>query len=163
MTAICTNGRIFSYTLMYSNRWNLESYRLNYTSTMELLPEGKKNQVEVTFEDQKKINEFSKLINKRDNISSELEKQKQEKEYLDDVSMEIELLDEEELINYKVSTVFVKLSQEEAVEKLEKDTESVDNTISQLENDIEQIDDKLSELKTALYTKFGDTINLERN
>ncbi|ONH65478.1 Prefoldin subunit 4 [Cyberlindnera fabianii] len=130
---------------------------------MELLPEGKKNQVEVTFEDQKKINEFSKLINKRDNISSELEKQKQEKEYLDDVSMEIELLDEEELINYKVSTVFVKLSQEEAVEKLEKDTESVDNTISQLENDIEQIDDKLSELKTALYTKFGDTINLERN
>lgn len=77
--------------------------------------------------------------------------------------MEIELLDEEELINYKVSTVFVKLSQEEAVEKLEKDTESVDNTISQLENDIEQIDDKLSELKTALYTKFGDTINLERN
>ncbi|ODQ61931.1 hypothetical protein WICANDRAFT_82089 [Wickerhamomyces anomalus NRRL Y-366-8] len=129
---------------------------------MELLPEGQNNQVEVTFEDQKKINEFSKLIQKKDLLSAELTKQKQEKEYLDDVSMEIELIDEDELVNYKVSSVFVKMKQEDAVEKLEKDSEILDGQISELETKLEDIDDKLSELKTQLYTKFGDNINLER-
>lgn len=132
------------------------------SNTSNQLPEGQKNQVEVTFEDQKKINEFSKLIQKKDSLSAELNKQKQEKEYLDDVSMEIELIDEDELVNYKVSSVFVKLKQEDAVEKLEKDGELLDGQISELETKLETIDDKLSDLKTQLYTKFGDNINLER-
>lgn len=92
----------------------------------------------------------------------ELNKQKQEKEYLDDVSMEIELIDEDELVNYKISSVFVKLKQSDAVEKLEKDSEILDTQIGELETKVEEIDERLSELKTQLYTKFGDNINLER-
>ncbi len=102
------------------------------------------------------------MIQKKDLLSAELTKQKQEKEYLDDVSMEIELIDEDELVNYKVSSVFVKMKQEDAVEKLEKDSEILDGQISELETKLEAIDDKLSGLKTQLYTKFGDNINLER-
>lgn len=102
------------------------------------------------------------MIQKKDLLSAELTKQKQEKEYLDDVSMVIELIDEDELVNYKVSSVFVKMKQEDAVEKLEKDSEILDGQISELETKLEDIDDKLSELKTQLYTKFGDNINLER-
>ncbi|CCH41862.1 putative prefoldin subunit 4 [Wickerhamomyces ciferrii] len=123
---------------------------------------SQKNQVEVTFEDQKKINEFSKLISKKDSLTLELNKQKQEKEYLADVSLEIELIDEDELINYKISNAFIKLKQSDAVEKLEKDGELLDLEIGKLDEQMDEIDSKLSSLKTELYTKFGDNINLER-
>ncbi|KAH3676029.1 hypothetical protein WICMUC_002325 [Wickerhamomyces mucosus] len=130
---------------------------------MELLPEGQTNQIEVLFEDQKKINEFSKLIHRKDLISTNLQKQKQEKEYLEDVSLEIELIDEDEFVNYKItSNAFIKMKQAKLVEKLENDGEELDKIIDGLENDIDEIDSRLSDLKNDLYTKFGDNINLER-
>lgn len=76
--------------------------------------------------------------------------------------MEIELIDEDELVNYRISSAFVKLKQEDAVARLEKDTELLDGTIEELESKIEQIDERVAELKKALYTKFGNNINLER-
>lgn len=127
-----------------------------------MLPEGKKNTVEVTFEDQQKINEFSKLIMRKDVCQADLNKQRQEKEYLDDVSLEIELIDEDEKIQYKIGELFVFMKQEKVVEQLEKDTEIIDSKIESLETRESQIDDRLATLKNELYAKFGDNINLER-
>ncbi|CCD25634.1 tubulin-binding prefolding complex subunit GIM3 NDAI_0F03160 [Naumovozyma dairenensis CBS 421] len=129
---------------------------------MDLLPEGKKNNTQVSFEDQQKINEFSKLIMRKDSLELELAKQRQEKEYLEDVSLEIELLDEEELVQYKIGDLFMLMKQSEVVEQLEKDSEIIDKTIDELESKESDLDGRLSELKTALYAKFGDNINLER-
>ncbi|SCU96780.1 LAME_0F17414g1_1 [Lachancea meyersii CBS 8951] len=136
-----------------------------YQSTlhnMELLPEGKKNGVQVLYQDQQKINEFSKLIMRKDSINVELAHFKQEKGYLDDVSLEIELIDEDEQIQYKIGEAFVFLPQSEVVQKLEKDGEALDAKIERLEQTEEEIDSRIGELKTALYAKFGDNINLER-
>lgn len=129
---------------------------------MELLPEGKKNTVQVTYEDQQKINEFSKLIMRKDVCQADLNKQRQEKEYLDDVSLEIELIDEDEKIQYKIGELFVFMKQEKVVQQLEKDTEVIDSKIESLESKESQIDERLSTLKNELYAKFGDNINLER-
>lgn len=129
---------------------------------MELLPEGKKNNVQVTLEDQKKINEFSKLILRKDSLEAELSKERQEKEYLDDVSMELELFDEDEKVQYKIGEVFVFLKQGKVLEQIEKDTEEIDGKIESLEEKQNEIDSRLKELKTQLYAKFGDNINLER-
>lgn len=130
---------------------------------MELLPEGQQNQIEVLYEDQMKINEFSKLIQRKDHLQTQLNKEKQEKEFLEDVSLEIELLDEDELINYKLTnTAFVKMKQSKLVEKLEEDGEGLDLIINDLDKQLDDIEDRLSELKKDLYTKFGDNINLER-
>ncbi|CAL9733033.1 prefoldin subunit 4 [Monosporozyma unispora] len=129
---------------------------------MELLPEGKKNNIQVTLEDQKKINEFSKLILRKDSLEVELAKERQEKEYLDDVSLELELFDEEEKVQYKIGDVFVYLKQGKVLEQIEKDTEIIDSKIDNLEERQNEIDSKLKELKTQLYAKFGDNINLER-
>ncbi|CCH58941.1 hypothetical protein TBLA_0B00980 [Henningerozyma blattae CBS 6284] len=129
---------------------------------MELLPEGKKNTVTVTYEDQQKINEFSKLIMRKDNLEKKLSKERQEKEYLDDVSLEIELVDEEELINYKIGELFIMLKQEKVVSLLEKDMAQVEESIDSLENNLSDLDTKIKGLKTDLYVKFGDNINLER-
>lgn len=129
---------------------------------MELLPKGKRNSVQVLYEDQQKINEFSKLIMRKDAVEQELAVQRQEKEYLDDISLEIELIDEDEKIQYKIGDVFVFLKQSEVVEQLEKDAEQLDSKIEKLEEKESQLDFRISELKTILYAKFGDNINLER-
>ncbi|SCU87177.1 LADA_0E02476g1_1 [Lachancea dasiensis] len=129
---------------------------------MELLPEGKKNSVQVLYEDQQKINEFSKLIMRKDSVTQELELLKQEKSYLDDVSLEIELIDEDEQIQYKIGETFVFMKQGEVVAQLEKDGELLDAKIDQLEESESGIDSRIGELKAGLYAKFGDNINLER-
>ncbi|QLQ82624.1 hypothetical protein HG537_0H03870 [Torulaspora globosa] len=129
---------------------------------MELLPQGKKNNVNVTFEDQQQINKFSKLIMRKDNLDKELSQQRQEKEYLDDVSLELELIDEDELVPYKIGTIFVHLKQTQVVEQLERDAEKVDSVIESLEAQQTQLDDQIRLLKSSLYGKFGDNINLER-
>ena len=51
---------------------------------------------EVTYEDQLKINKFSTLISKKDEQTQQLSTLKTEKEYLDDLSIELELIDDDE-------------------------------------------------------------------
>lgn len=130
---------------------------------MELLPEGQKNTAEVLWEDQQKINKFSSLINKRDSLTSLLDALKSEKEYIDDLSMEIELLDEGEKIQYKIADSFVFVSIEKAVEMIERENETLDEKISAMNDQIDGIDSQLASLKAHLYDKFGNNINLERD
>ncbi|AJT25519.1 conserved protein [Saccharomyces cerevisiae YJM789] len=129
---------------------------------MELLPQGQRNNTQVTFEDQQKINEFSKLIMRKDAIAQELSLQREEKEYLDDVSLEIELIDEDEPVQYKVGDLFIFMKQSKVTAQLEKDAERLDNKIETLEDKQRDIDSRLDALKANLYAKFGDNINLER-
>lgn len=130
---------------------------------MELLPEGQRNTAtEVSWDDQQKINKFSTLIGKKDEASEELEKLKTEKEYLDDLLLEIELLDEDEKIQYKIGEVFVALKQEAAIARLEKSNEQIEGKIDNIDSDISELDEKLNELKSQLYARFGSNINLER-
>lgn len=130
---------------------------------MELLPEGQKNTTEVLWEDQQKINEFSSLINRKDALAEQLAAYKTEKEYIDDLAMEIELLDDEEKIQYKIADAFVFVSVAKAVEMIEKENELLDGKISLTEDRIDDIDSQLAMLKAHLYGKFGNSINLERD
>ncbi|AQZ16986.1 GIM3 (YNL153C) [Zygosaccharomyces parabailii] len=129
---------------------------------MQMLPEGQKNNTNVTYEDQQKINQFSKLIMRKDAVEQELSQHRQEKEYLDDVSLEIELIDEDEPVQYKIGVIFLVLKQHEVVKQLENDMDTVEESISHLETQSDQLETQIRELKTVLYAKFGDNINLER-
>lgn len=130
---------------------------------MDLLPEGQRNTAaEVSWEDQQRINKFSTMISKKDEQLDALQKLKTEKEYLDDLSMEIELLDDEEEINYKVGDAFFLVDAETAISKIEHENEELSSKISEGETVIEALDDELDELKKQLYAKFGKNINLER-
>lgn len=129
---------------------------------MELLPSGQQNTTEVLWEDQQKINKFSSLINQKDALTDQLEKLTSEKGYIDDLALEIELLDEDEKIQYKVGDVFVFLPVAKAVEKIEAENEALDGKIDQVSEEISEIDLQLAQLKAHLYGKFGNNINLER-
>ncbi|KAG9052373.1 hypothetical protein FS842_009975, partial [Serendipita sp. 407] len=58
--------------------------------------EEKDADVEVNWEDQQRINTFSKLNTRVQNLTAELETAKREKEALDDISTELELADEDQ-------------------------------------------------------------------
>lgn len=134
---------------------------------MELLPEGQQNTTEVLWEDQQKINKFSSLINKKDELTASLEKYKSEKEYMDDLAQEVEMLgleseESDEPIQFKIGDSFVFLPMDVAVEKIEKEDGILTEKISTVSDEIDEIDQQLAQLKAHLYGKFGQSINLER-
>ncbi|KAG2227605.1 hypothetical protein INT45_002290 [Circinella minor] len=134
-------------------------------STLRMLNQKSEDDadVEVSWTDQQNINAFSKLNAKIDNLDEEYEKLKQEKEYLDDVSMELELADEDEPIRHKIGDAFVHIPVSEALERVEKDTDKLNLQMESLQSDMNSVQDKMSELKKVLYAKFGNSINLEKD
>lgn len=129
---------------------------------MELLPEGQQNTTEVQWEDQKRINDFSTNISKKDRLTAQLKKIQEEKEYLDDLTMELELVDEDDTVRYKIGDAFVQLGHDEAISRVESENTRLEGQVEALESQIEELDSTLISLKHDLYAKFGDSINLER-
>lgn len=76
--------------------------------------------------------------------------------------MELELVDEDDKVQYKVGDSFMFLPQPEVVERLEKDSGNINKLVEDTENDIKSINEKMDGLKKQLYSKFGNSINLER-
>ena len=66
-------------------------------SVFPLTISGEETDVDVSWEDQQNINSFSKLNLKLDRLEETQTETKREKEYLDDLSTELELADEDEL------------------------------------------------------------------
>ncbi|VVT54489.1 uncharacterized protein SAPINGB_P004101 [Magnusiomyces paraingens] len=118
-------------------------------------------EIEVLWEDQERINTFSKLNSRIRVLKDRLKTHEQEKEYLSDVEMELELLDEDDQVQYKIGEAFIYLSQEEALERLQRDTENVDKQIQEEEQQIGETAQQMTALKGLLYGKFGNAINLE--
>lgn len=87
----------------------------------------------------------------------------QEKEYLDDVAMELELADEDEPVRHKIGDAFVHIPVSEAMERVEKDSAKLGLALEDIESEINSTQEKMTELKKALYAKFGNAINLERD
>ncbi|KAJ2357190.1 hypothetical protein IWW50_002021 [Coemansia erecta] len=133
------------------------------SSRFPLLQREEERSVEVTWKDQQKINQFSKLNIRVENLEEDYKKQKEEKEYLDDLAMEIELVDEDEPIFYKVGDAFIQLPLDKAQARVEKAKEDIEEHIEKLDSQISAIQSEMDELKKTLYGKFGQAINLEKS
>ncbi|EIW70491.1 hypothetical protein TREMEDRAFT_43215 [Tremella mesenterica DSM 1558] len=130
---------------------------------MSLLPPEDENSdgIEVAWEDQQRINTFSKLNNRLTDINEQLKKKQDEKEYYDDLSTELELADDDQPVLYKLGEAFFCLSLSEAKKQLRKDTKRYDKEIGDLEKRASECEVGMKELKILLYAKFGRQINLE--
>ncbi|RAH63731.1 tubulin-binding prefolding complex subunit GIM3 [Aspergillus aculeatinus CBS 121060] len=128
---------------------------------------------EVRREDQEKINRFSRLHQreivleeqlklKQLAVSTDMRNQKQkDKEDLEEISTELELADEDDLVPYKIGDSFFHLPLEEAQSLLATSTEQIDAEVSKLEEKLGDLREELQQLKVALYARFGRSINLE--
>ena len=74
---------------------------------MRMLGEKENNDVEVTWEDQQNINKFSRLHATFTDIEEEIQVRRREREDLDDLSMELELMDEDATVMYQVGEAYV--------------------------------------------------------
>ncbi|TFK23285.1 Prefoldin, subunit 4 [Coprinopsis marcescibilis] len=123
--------------------------------------EEKDDAAEVTWEDQQRINTFSKLNARIKLIEQKLDTLKQEKEALDDLSPELELAEEDELVLYRVGDTFVHLPQPRALKRLEQDQEKISKQVEELSSQADNCEIQMKELKVQLYAKFGKAINLD--
>ncbi|XP_038659032.1 prefoldin subunit 4 [Scyliorhinus canicula] len=118
--------------------------------------------VNVTFEDQQKINKFARNNNRLIELKEEIELKKKQLQNLEDASDDIMMLDEDAvLVPYQIGEVFISHSQDETQEMLEAAKQSLQDEIQVLQTRVEAIQQVLSDLKVQLYAKFGNNINLE--
>ncbi|KAM5246356.1 prefoldin subunit 4 isoform X2 [Ochotona curzoniae] len=114
--------------------------------------------VNVTFEDQQKINKFARNTSRITELKEEIEVKKN----LEDACDDIMLADDDCLmIPYQIGDVFISHSQEETQEMLEEAKKNLQEEIDALESRVESIQRVLADLKVQLYAKFGSNINLE--
>ncbi|KAI1214292.1 Prefoldin, subunit 4 [Annulohypoxylon truncatum] len=118
-------------------------------------------EVEVRREDQDKINKFSRLHQRELGLEEELKTKNKEKEELDDITMELELADEDDKIPYKIGDAFFHIPLPQAQELLASSTSRMEEDVSGLEEKLATVKDEMTQLKVELYARFGRSINLE--
>ncbi|KAK4651286.1 hypothetical protein QC762_604850 [Podospora pseudocomata] len=119
------------------------------------------DEIEVRREDQDKINKFSRLHSHELTLEEELKVKNKEKEELDDITTELELADEDDLVPYKIGDAFFHLPLPQAQELLGLSIAKIEEEIGELEDKMATIREEMTQLKVELYARFGKTINLE--
>ncbi|XP_029290799.1 prefoldin subunit 4 [Cottoperca gobio] len=118
--------------------------------------------VNVTFEDQQRINKFARNTSRMNELKNEIEAKKKSLQNLQDASDDLMMLDDDSLlIPYQIGDVFVSHSQEETQEMLEAAKETLEQEVKGLDDRVAAILHVLGDLKIQLYAKFGTNINLE--
>ncbi|KAG0146363.1 hypothetical protein CROQUDRAFT_671223 [Cronartium quercuum f. sp. fusiforme G11] len=120
-------------------------------------------EVEVTRTDQDKINKFSNLNLCYEDLEVILKTKKDEIDYLSELETELMMIDEDELVMYKLDTSFIHLNPIKAIELTENNKQKLIKMVEGLQEDLDRCDQEMKELKKVLYSKFGKSINLERN
>ncbi|WPH03352.1 Putative prefoldin subunit 4 [Acrodontium crateriforme] len=116
---------------------------------------------EVRREDQEKINRFSRLHLREKGLEESLKTKEKEKEDLEEISGELELADEDEKVPYKIGDSFFQLPVSEVQELLSASVDRIDSEVTAAEEQLGTLREEMQELKTALYGRFGRSINLE--
>ncbi|XP_074537804.1 prefoldin subunit 4 [Halichoeres trimaculatus] len=118
--------------------------------------------VNVTFEDQQKINKFARNTSRMTELKNEIEAKKKALQNLQDASDDLMMFDDDSLlIPYQIGDVFISHTQEETQEMLEAAKEALEQEVKGLEGRVSAIQELLGDLKVQLYAKFGNNINLE--
>jgi len=122
---------------------------------------GKDNDVEVTFEDQKMINEFACKNMNLSELQENIKAVQKEIDNAQDAEDDLLMLDDEDMVSFQIGEVFFEYTMEDTQTQLEKRKEELSDKMNGLkakEADVQKI---MKELKVKLYAKFEDNINLE--
>jgi len=80
---------------------------------------------------------------------------------MDDALVELDLLDDEEDLRLKFGDCFIKVNPDDCREYIEKCTKEIKGEATDLEKEIEETQKRMGKLKSTLYSKFGNSIQLE--
>jgi prefoldin subunit 4 len=125
-------------------------------------PKAESTTAEVTSEDQRNINTFSKLNSQKDELKDDLQELEDELVRLRETSDELMMVLEDDIpIKYKFGECFFELPKDEVESRVEQQIEVTEQKKSQIEKQISDIQVQLHSLKATLYGKFGKSIHLE--
>ncbi|WFD27955.1 hypothetical protein MNAN1_002963 [Malassezia nana] len=135
---------------------------------MRMLDEKSDNDVEVTWEDQQRINKFSRLHAMFSDLEDEIKARRTEREDLEDLSLELEMMEGETILwvlhvtdtyRYKMGDAYVNMTQSEAMAQLETDTQRAEQELTHLQERMDECEKGMGELKVLLYARFGSNIS----
>ncbi|CAO1400761.1 unnamed protein product [Diamesa serratosioi] len=112
--------------------------------------------VQITFDDQSKINKFANYVAKLEDLKEELKIKKTELQNIEEAVEEMELMEDDGTkIQFLMGEVFVYNNLEKTQELLLESKHNKEEEIKDIENRAKEIGDIMTVLKTALYAKFG--------
>ncbi|XP_053211570.1 prefoldin subunit 4-like [Panonychus citri] len=121
--------------------------------------------LQVTYEDQSKINRFACHNSKLEEIKEELVNKEKELKNIEESIGEMDLystLNDDEGFNIMEGEMFVHFTGEEALEWVNKKKEELSREVSTMKDEVDRLREEMNNLKTDLYAKFGrNNINLE--
>lgn len=118
----------------------------------------------VTKEDQDKINRFAKLNARHEDLKVEISAKTNELKNYEDAVAEAELKvleDEGDKLHLQAGDILVNLAPEKTQEWLEDKMKAIKETLEELDKKKAEISSEMNELKALLYAKFGNNIHLE--
>ncbi|XP_065674965.1 prefoldin subunit 4 isoform X2 [Hydra vulgaris] len=116
--------------------------------------------VEITQEDQKMINDFANKNSKHNEIKALILSNKKQLQNYEDAGDEI-MLNDDESVSVYIGETFFKMSKDEAQAFIDEGKESIEKELKILAKKAEAHTMELKDLKIKLYAKFGTNINLE--
>lgn len=118
----------------------------------------------VTKEDQAKINRFARLNARLEDVKEEISTKTNELKNYEDAVSEAEmkvLEDEGDKLHLQVGDILVNLDPEKTQKWLEDRMEALKESVGELEEKKANIVEEMGGLKTHLYARFGNNIHLE--
>ncbi len=115
---------------------------------------------EVTLEDQKKIHSFAKLNSRVVEIKADIEQGTLDLEKFNDAIGELEMLIDGSA-SIIVGESFVEVDEDTASEFLNVKIKNLEDKLENYKKEKAEIEAEQAKLKKELYSKFGDSINLE--
>lgn len=122
----------------------------------------KSSDVEVTIDDQNKINKFARLNQRLEEVRLILKRKKKNVQDLNDALDEILLqADDVADVSLMIGEAFISYTAEDSQNEMEKLKSECETEVSALMKREEAIKEEMAKLKIDLYAKFGSSINLE--
>mmetsp|Transcript_112492 Transcript_112492/g.223557 ORF Transcript_112492/g.223557 Transcript_112492/m.223557 type:complete len:126 (+) Transcript_112492:61-438(+) len=118
--------------------------------------------IEVDKDDQQRINAFSRLNLRYDELDEEITSLKKNAQTYRDATEEIEGCMEDDGIMLRIGEAFTPAEEDFAVGKLTKLAEQAESRLTECTDEIEDVKSRMEKLKKVLYSKFGSSINLEK-
>ncbi|KAM9998867.1 hypothetical protein ACTFIZ_002447 [Dictyostelium cf. discoideum] len=118
-------------------------------------------ETEVCAADQKMINLFGRLNNRKHELMREKKAKQEDLEKATDSQDDLFIADDDSKFKYSMGEAFLEVNKEDAESMIEKYINKLEEDIKKIDSDINDINEKHKELKVILYAKFKNSINLE--
>merc|ERR1711879_666245 len=118
--------------------------------------------IEVAKEDQQNINRFSRLNVRYEELDEDLDTLKKNLQAYKDAIEEAEGCMEDDGLRFRIGEAYVKMDEDSVLQKLGDYVSKAESDVSSKTDEIELVKTDMDKLKKLLYSKFGNSINLEK-